>query len=153
MDAQSSEFSEPGEHFSKLEPSISEHFCDEDLIQKLFSIEPKEDFKEDPSEPELLQQLFLLKGHHGHGGDMSETDLVQELMVLEQEGQQNVELFQDLHAIEHMDQDDVKDEINTTEDEADDGEEEKEKESREISTTIYKSRLQKHLQKPSIKAG
>ena len=114
MKAQSSEFSEP----------VGGHFSEADLIQKLLSLEPKEDFKEDPSEPDLLQhQLLLLEGQD-HGGDtklgFTEADLVQELMVLEQEGQQDVkdrlsdgERFQDLHAIDHkafLDQD-VKDEV------------------------------------------
>ena len=149
MKAQSSEFSEP----------VSEHFSEADLIQKLLSLEPKEDFKEDPSEPDLLQQLLLLEGQD-RGGDtklgFTEADLVQELMVLEQEGQQDVkdrlsdgERFQDLHAIDHkafLDQD-VKDEVtddNMTEyEDEDEGDEKKENEdhSRDISTTIYKSRL------------
>ena len=147
MKAQSSEFSEP----------VGEHFAEADLIQKLLSLEPKEDFKEDPSKPDLLQQLLLLEGQD-HGGDtklgFTEADLVQELMVLEQEGQQDVkdslsdgEHFQDLHAIDHkafLDQD-VKDEVtddNMTEEE-DEGDEKKENEDhrRDISTTIYKSRL------------
>ena len=147
VQAQSSEFSEP----------VGEHFFEADLIQKLLSLEPKEDFKEDPSEPDLLQQLLLLEGQD-RGGDtklgFTEADLVQELMVLEQEGQQDVkdrlgdgERFQDLHAIDHKDflDQDVKDEVtddNMTEDE-DEGDEKKENEdhSRDISTTIYKSRL------------
>ena len=147
MQAQSPDLSEP----------VGEHFSDADLIQKLLSLEPKEDVKEDSSEPDLLQQLLLLEGHH-HGDDtkrgFSEADLVQELMVLEQEGQHDVkdrlsdvELFQDLHTINHkaiLDQD-VKDEVtddNMTEEE-DEGDEKKENDdhSRDISTTIYKSRL------------
>jgi len=148
VQAQSPELSEP----------VGEHFSDADLIQKLLSLEPKEDVKEDSSEPDLLQQLLLLEGHH-HGDDtkrgFSEADLVQELMVLEQEGQHDVkdclsdvELFQDLHALDHkavLDQD-VKDEVtddNMTEEE-DEGDEKKENDdhSRDISTTIYKSRLE-----------
>ena len=152
MQAQSSDLSE----------NVGEHFSEADLIRKLLSLEPDER----KEEPDLLQRLLLLEeGHHedleGHHEDthknhFSEADLVQELMVLEQEGERDVkedrllsdvELFQDLHAIDHkavVDQD-IKDDIMTEDEDEDDGDDRKENEeddqSRHISTTIYKSRL------------
>jgi len=161
VQAQSSDLSENvGEHFSE---NVGEHFSEADLIQKLLSLEPDER----KEEPDLLQRLLLLEeGHHedleGHHEDthknhFSEADLVQELMVLEQEGERDVkedrllsdvELFQDLHAIDHkavVDQD-IKDDIMTEDEDEDDEDDKKENEeddqSRHISTTIYKSRLE-----------
>merc|ERR1719193_2052014 len=161
VQAQSSDLSKHvGEHFSE---NVGEHFCETDLIQKLLSLEPEER----KEEPDLLQQLLLLEeGHHedleGHHEDthqnhFSEADLVQELLVLEQEGEQDVkedrllsdvELFQDLRAIDHkavVDQD-IKDDIMTEDEDEDEEDDKKENEeddqSRHISTTIYKSRLE-----------
>ena len=126
------------------------------LLQQLLCLgdEGKDgDTKKEPSEqPDHLHQLLHLDdGQPGENKKyFNDADIVDEVLVLEQENEfdsrlGDVELFQNLHTLDHkafVDQD-IKTEMtddNMTEDDEDKEVETKEENHRHISTLIYKNR-------------
>ena len=126
------------------------------LLQQLLCLgdEGKDgDTKKEPSEqPDLLHQQLHLDGQPGENKKyFNDADIVDEVLVLEQENEFNarlgdVELFQNLHTLDHkafVDKD-IKTEMtddNMTEDDDDEVETKEEiPHDRHISTVIYKNR-------------
>ena len=132
--------------------------CDQaNLLQYLLCLEDEgkdgDAKKESSEQPDLLHQLLHLDGQPGENKKyFNDADIVDEVLVLEQENEfdgrlGDVELFQNLHTLDHkafVDKD-IKTEMtddNMTEDDDDNEVETKEEipHDRHISTVIYKNR-------------